>query len=483
MKKKLFLTLVISILCLVAFAFAVAAKDVDIKINDVSGNPIILPTVDADGDPLTWYRITDRPTDTVYFEYVDGNTTYYIVSVKTKDAAYVNDSYRVAYSYPGLKTGAWNSNIIATNIEGITHEDGKGPEYYDFVFEGTPICYAYIPASMLALKGQHGNSKRSLFYACPSLVEVEFESGSKIEELDGNGFYNCKKLSYIRLPENLKTINAGAFVGINPTIVVPKSVTTFEASNWSNPTVLFTGTASDHAGWSYQPSITYVEHCDVYHGGTHAPSEDDFDCTTALLCANCGKKLAEAQSNHKIVTDYGYLNGFSDEGFYESKCQNAGCAYVEESKKLDPLFTNLGFSAAEYSGGGMSIGFKVDKDAILAYEEATGEKVNYGVFAVLAEKIGTNDIFDADGKALDGVIAADITDTDFDIFNLKIVGFTGDQVDTKLAMGAYVGTTKDGKTEYAYLQGGTPETGAKYFFASYTDVKVIVDAKNGVSAQ
>ena len=49
MKKKLFLTLVISILCLVAFAFAVAAKDVDIKINDVSGNPIILPTVDADG--------------------------------------------------------------------------------------------------------------------------------------------------------------------------------------------------------------------------------------------------------------------------------------------------------------------------------------------------------------------------------------------------------------------------------------------------
>ena len=49
-------------------------------------------------------------------------------------------------------------------------------------------------------------------------------------------------------------------------------------------------------------------------------------------------------------------------------------------------------------------------------------------------------------------------------------------------MGAYVGTSKDGATEYAYLQDGIPETGAKYFFASYNDVKAILDAKNGVSA-
>ena len=101
----------------------------------------------------------------------------------------------------------------------------------------------------------------------------------------------------------------------------------------------------------------------------------------------------------------------------------------------------------------------------------------------MAEKIGANDIFDSEGKALAGVIAADITGTDFDIFNLKIVGFTDKQVDIDLAMGAYVGTSKDGTTEYAYLQDGTPNDGDKYFFASYTDVKAIVDNKNGVSAQ
>ena len=172
MKKKLFLTLVISMLCLVAFATVVFAKDVDIKINDVNGNSIVLPTVDGDGDSLTWYRITEEPTEGDYFEYVDGNTTYYIVSVKTKNAAYVNDNYRVCYSYSGLKTGAWSGNIMATNIDGITHADGKGPEYFNFVSEGTPICYVNIPASILALQGTSGNTLKSLFYGCSNLVGV-----------------------------------------------------------------------------------------------------------------------------------------------------------------------------------------------------------------------------------------------------------------------------------------------------------------------
>ena len=183
---------------------------------------------------------------------------------------------------------------------------------------------------------------------------------------------------------------------------------------------------------------------------------------------------------HSVFVDLVYAD-FSKAGYYSYKCER--CDDMNNEKTAPALFTNKGYSAAEYEGGGMSIGFNVDKAAITAYEEATGKTVSYGVFAVLAEKIGANDIFDADGKALDGVIAADITGTGFDIFDLKIIGFTGNQVDIDLAMGAYVGTTKDGKTEYAYLQGGTPETDAKYFFASYTDVKAIVDAKNGVSAQ
>ena len=471
MKKKLFLTLVMSMFCLVALAFAVSAKDVDININDVNGNPIVLSTVDGDGDPLTWYRVTEKPTEGTYFEYVDGSTTYYIVSVKTKVAAYVNDNYRVCYSYPGLKAGAWSGNIMVANLDGLTHTDGKGPEYLNFVFEGTPICYVYIPASILELNGTSGNSFKSLFYGCGSLIEVEFEAGSKIETLYGNGFYNCKKLTYIKLPENLKTISAASFVGINPTIVVPKSVTTFEASNWSSPTVQFTGTASDHADWAYQPSnIEYVEHCDVYHDGQHSANEDDYDCTTSLLCANCGKELAKSQDSHNIVTVCEYANGFLNVGVYESKCQNAGCNYVEQSKELDALFTCLGYSASKTGVGGIAIGFTVNNEAVREYEDITGKTLNYGVFAIAQTKLGTSNIFDENGNAISSAITAELTAYAFSTFEVKVVGFADDQKSLPLAMGAYVAVTEGEETEYSYMQVGTPNANEKYSFVSYNDV-------------
>ena len=191
--------------------------------------------------------------------------------------------------------------------------------------------------------------------------------------------------------------------------------------------------------------------------------------------------VAEENPVHNLSVAIEYVS-FDAAGTKTVSCTNAGCTHVEATE-APALFENKGYSAAEYAGGGMSVGFKVNKAAITEYEEVTGKTVSYGVFAVLAERIGANDIFDSEGKALDGVIAADITDTDFDIFNLKIVGFTDKQVDIDLAMGAYVGTTKDGATEYAYLQDVTTEKNDKYYFASYNDVKAIVDNKNGVSAQ
>ncbi len=212
----------------------------------------------------------------------------------------------------------------------------------------------------------------------------------------------------------------------------------------------------------------------------------DKNATNNVYCycgAHMGVKELEGTMlghSHTEFIDLVY-DDFSKAGYYSYKCER--CDDVNNEQTAPALFTNKGYSAAEYAGGGMSIGFKVDKNAIIAYEEATGKNVSYGVFAVLAEKIGANDIFDADGKALEGVIAADITNTGFDIFNLKIVGFTGDQVDKDLVMGAYVGVSKDGATEYAYLQDVTSEKNEKYYFASYNDVKAIVDAKNGVSAQ
>ncbi len=310
--------------------------------------------------------------------------------------------------------------------------------------------------------------------------------GSGVTEFSTQPFINCPNLAVVYVPETITSFGTGSFDNGKRTDIlffVTSTDSTYLEGVKSGfgcaDVVVYDAYLADSSSYATgRHVISGYNKCEAFYNGIHA--EDNNPCV--ISCDRC-KTYGVAKENpaHSLVTNVEYVS-FDAAGTKTVSCTNEGCKH-NITTPMPALFTNLGFSAAEYPGGGMSIGFKVDKAAILAYEEATGEKVNYGVFAVLAEKIGANDIFGVDGKALDGVIAADITNTGFDIFNLKIVGITDEQDDIDLAMGAYVGTTKDGKTEYAYLQGGTPETGAKYFFASYTDVKAIVDAKNGESAQ
>ena len=390
-----------------------------------------------------------------------------------------------------------------------------------YQFSGcSQLTAVHLPASLEVMEG--GSQSAATFDGCKLMYFVNnpFTYDSIPEKPttyyfpknfnrigDGCIFRNCNSLNqYLVFDEAMKSIpNLYTFENsANSTVVflgVPEKIIT---GGWKTTNIIFanrnvvddasaglsrTGLdGSTVRNWGGTAYFCYAEGNTTHFAGKNVDTEAT--CVSNVMRTSycfCGKEVETGEvegtalgHSHTIYLGLIY-EGFDKEGAYSYKCER--CEDVNKDEVAPALFTNLGFSAAEYAGGGMSIGFKVDKAAILTYEEATGETVSYGVFAALAEKIGANDIFDADGKALAGVIVADITNTGFDIFNLKIVGITDEQDDIDLAMGAYVGTTKDGKTEYAYLQGGTPETGAKYFFASYTDVKAIVDAKNGVSAQ
>ena len=119
---------------------------------------------------------------------------------------------------------------------------------------------------------------------------------------------------------------------------------------------------------------------------------------------------------------------------------------------------------------GIAVRYSVDNDAIAEYERITGESISYGVFAVTKQRLGDNDIFASDGKASSGVIAAEISNEQFNLFELKIVGFTEDQKDKEIALGAFVGVNNGDTTEYTYIQAGVKAEGEKYVFVSYNDI-------------
>jgi len=196
--------------------------------------------------------------------------------------------------------------------------------------------------------------------------------------------------------------------------------------------------------------------------------KNDFNCETALNCDVCLKTLKEALT-HNIKVTIVYENGYTLEGLKISACQNEECKHSDGEEKVDALFACLGYSAPENGTSGIVIGFTVNNAAVKEYKVVTGKSLKYGVFVVPQEKLGDDEIFSESGAA-SGVVSADITVHGFDMFELKVVGFTDEQKSTKLAMGAYVAVSDGKTTEYSYLQSGEPNENEKYCFVSYNEI-------------
>ena len=195
---------------------------------------------------------------------------------------------------------------------------------------------------------------------------------------------------------------------------------------------------------------------------------DDYNCETAHSCDVCGKGLIEAISHITAVT-ISYENGYDAVGANITYCTNEGCMH-KVTVDTEALFTCLGYSAPENGNGGLAVGYLINYVAITEYENATGKTMKYGVFAVLMDRIGDREIFNTNGDTMAGAVNVEISKTEYSAFILKITGFSEDQKDTQIAMGAYTAVIEGATVKYSYLQPTAPENGKKYSSVSYNDV-------------
>ena len=223
---------------------------------------------------------------------------------------------------------------------------------------------------------------------------------------------------------------------------------------------------------SYQEGryiISDTSICDVYYDGHVLDENSSNDC--AGICTVCGKAVMSSTPVHNYVTTIKYTS-FLANGEKTQACQNSGCVHNKTPlvTSTSPLFVCLGYSSFENGDGGIVIGYTVNKASVTAYEQTAGVTLEYGVFAVSQEKLGDNTIFGENG-ASNGVLFADVTKHSFNMFELKIVGFTTEQKTLKLAMGAYVAVTDGETTTYSYMQDDQKGTlDGKYYFVSYNDI-------------
>ena len=197
--------------------------------------------------------------------------------------------------------------------------------------------------------------------------------------------------------------------------------------------------------------------------------------TVKYTCLDCGDEIYVTAgydlSGHvlDIVLDIVFKNGYYEKGTHIRECSVCHEVIEEEAPSFPVLFTCLGHSFAENGNGGISIGYNVNKDAILEYERITGVEVSYGLFAGTKQGLGANDVIGEDGKAVAGAITAGFDGSEYSYMFIKMFGFNEDNKDTLFAIGAYVKIVTADKKEYHYLQADAPKDDEKYSFIKYSD--------------
>ena len=315
-------------------------------------------------------------------------------------------------------------------------------------FQGVPLAGVKLPATL----NQIGACE---FQSCTQLETVIFAKDTTAA-IDSSAFNGCTALKAIYFLGTEEQLSA-SYVQKRFTDATPKSY-----SDYQN--------LADKSGMY----LVYDYTSCAYNNGVHGTISGENACVG--ICEVC-KQSVVSHSAEAVTTVTVTYTSFLNEGTKTTSCTNTGCTY-SVTETMTALFTCSGYSAAENGSNGVAIGFKVNTDAIKAYTGTTGKTLKYGVFAVLETSLKDSDIFDKNGTAANGVISAELTAYEFTSFALKIIGFTTDEhKEASIAMGAYVETTKDGVTEYSYMQSGEPANGAKYCFSSYNNIIAELEAK------
>ena len=358
-----------------------------------------------------------------------------------------------------------------------------GPSYTfegknNWKFKNTAISSIVIPEAVVSIGTDN-------FYGCKSLESVYILGNTT--RLGQRNFEGCTSLTNIyflgenceftmtELSENfVSCVNEGKTLDFSNVGKYFFFVTTDAAylENVKNtigatevvPYSTFIANMESYTDGRYVISGTNI--CDVYYGSHTIREDGSNECVGT--CDVCGLSVVAHSDDVELSVSVEYAD-YSALGTKIVSCSNPGCTY-NITTSLPALFTCLGYSAPETGKLAISLGFKVNNAAIAEYKELTGVDVKYGVFAASFEKLGNGDIFE-NGTANANAICAEINTTEFSVFDLKITGFTDAQKGALLALGAYVSVTKDGATEYSYMQDSTKgEKIGNYFFASFNDI-------------
>ena len=407
---------------------------------------------------------------------ISNNMAYYATSLR-----YVN----IPSTVVSIGELAFRANtVLACDIvipEGCT-------DIGAFAFKGSGVTSVTLPSTLATLGKEifmdcssiaavYSKSPiigNSMFYHCNELSTIKLENTIEIGNLAFNNS-SLSKVSSLELPEGLTTIGEYAFPRMSITsVVIPSTVVNigqyaFTACKSLEKVVVLgpiIGTNMFNSCSSLR-TLVLTEKFETFGDNALASvPQDSFttyytgaDYERIKECCSSSTRFSQAgESSYADYTSGSYtskkfmliyacnictvgfdghhvmrgnteenFNGYLDVITFIDSCTREGCGKKVIIETIAPLFKCLGYSAPENGEGGIAIGYTVNNEAIKEYTEATGKTLKYGVFVVLKDKLGDNDVFGNDGVAANGVLGAEIKNQQLAAFELKVFGFTDEQ--------------------------------------------------------
>ncbi len=142
---------------------------------------------------------------------------------------------------------------------------------------------------------------------------------------------------------------------------------------------------------------------------------------------------------HSYVYTVEYDDGYNNNGYGLNTCTVAECGYKQNTgTTYYPIIENLGYSYLDGESGSITLGTKIHRDRLEAYQNAMSHlKIDFG-FAVGVENM-TVDLADGNVIVTNGkqISCASLADN-YVVFDLKVVNITEEYKDKKIAMEFYM---------------------------------------------
>ncbi|MBQ7761250.1 MAG: leucine-rich repeat protein [Clostridia bacterium] len=503
MKKRIFLLIATMMVLACIFALSVSAEVVIPEFTDVidvtvTGDGVVSP---IDTSNLGTAAMDDNTSKVLLID-ENGNYATYLSKYITQPQGKATDYGLILY-FDALNT-ATGKSYTAASIVRFEIPEGIHRVYSTLSFSECTSMITVKASTTLWINESGAYSK------CSSLKIIDYSqiTSSEIKTTTSAMFANNSSVEEVRLPKNLVSMGKTAFHndGSLKRVYIPSTFTTTTSivnTGTGKCAFFYTGDIEKAQSvfpstmpTSYTVTLEYVEwdsaksddyyvelaqnhsdkyviyivcgysECNAFYYGEHLA--EDNPCV--VNCNRCQLTTVKENPIHNECITISYANGYNNVGSEATICTNAGCPY-SVTKEAPALFTCLGYSAQEYANGGISVSFVIDHDAIETYEAITGNTLKYGLFAVAEEKLGTNEIMNAQGQTADGVASVEFSSRDYDMFSMRIIGFeTAVHKSAQLAIGAYVIEKTADNSSVSYLQASAPATGNTYHFVSFNNL-------------